>query len=70
MFAPGCGECGRLLVRTGSGYRACPRGHGKLIPDQLRTPAQLLDPPEPGGSWFESDGPADPDADRRADGSA
>lgn len=26
-----CVQCGALLVRTGSGYLACPAGHGKLL---------------------------------------
>ena len=26
-----CGECGAHLVRTASGYLACPHGHGRLI---------------------------------------
>ena len=38
LFPPGhdevsdlaCGECGDYLVRTPSGWLACPRGHGKL----------------------------------------
>jgi len=25
-----CGECGRAMIRTPSGWIACPSGHGKL----------------------------------------
>jgi hypothetical protein len=43
-----CGECGEYLVRTPSGWLACPRGHGKLTCEE-----------EPGeesyGSWFEDE---------------
>jgi hypothetical protein len=43
-----CGECGEFLVRTPSGWLACPRGHGKLTCEA-----------EPGeesyGTWFEDD---------------
>jgi hypothetical protein len=56
LFAPGedersdvpCGECGEFLVRTPSGWFACPRGHGKLTCEE-----------EPGeqsyGTWFEEE---------------
>jgi hypothetical protein len=40
-----CGACGDCLVRTPSGWLACPRGHGRLICEE-----------EPGedssGRWF------------------
>jgi hypothetical protein len=43
-----CGECGEFLVRTPSGWLACPRGHGKLTCEE-----------EPGeetyGTWFEDE---------------
>jgi hypothetical protein len=43
-----CGECGEYLVRTSSGWLACPRGHGKLTCEE-----------EPGeesyGTWFEDE---------------
>ena len=38
-----CCECGEYLVRTDSGYLACPEGHGKLLCEEQ----------EPCGSWFE-----------------
>jgi hypothetical protein len=56
LFAPGedersnvpCGEFGEHLVRTPSGYLACPNGHGKLTCEE-----------EPGeqsyGTWFEDE---------------
>ncbi len=40
-----CASCGELLVRTQSGYLACPRGHGRLISET----------DEPCGSWFDRD---------------
>lgn len=30
LFSLRCQQCGRLLVRTTSGYLACERGHGGL----------------------------------------
>jgi hypothetical protein len=43
-----CGECGKFLARTPSGWLCCPRGHGKLTCEE-----------EPGedssGRWFEDD---------------
>jgi hypothetical protein len=56
LFKPGwdevsdlaCGECGEFLVRTPSGWLACPRGHGKLTGEA--EPGE-----EPCGSWFEDE---------------
>jgi hypothetical protein len=43
-----CGECGENLVRTPSGWMACPKRHSKLTCEE-----------EPGeesyGAWFEDD---------------
>ncbi len=53
LFALRCEECGRVLVQTTSGYLCCPRGHGKLRLDELRTaeeePALSLFKPEASG---------------------
>jgi hypothetical protein len=43
-----CGECGEHLVRTPSGWLACPRGHGKLTCEEK--PGE-----ESYGTWFEDD---------------
>ena len=43
-----CCECGEYLVRTPSGWLTCPRGHGRL------TPEEELDE-ESYGTWFEDD---------------
>jgi hypothetical protein len=56
LFAPGegersnvpCGDCGEYLVRTPSGWLACPRGHGKLTCEE--EPGE-----ESSGMWFEDD---------------
>lgn len=42
-----CSECGRLLVRTGSGYLVCPLGHGRLLEE--------LGDAERSSAWFEDD---------------
>jgi hypothetical protein len=42
-----CEECGRLLVRTPSGYLACPRGHGKLLTEAVTEPEGDEDDDEP-----------------------
>lgn len=39
-------QCGEPLVRTPSGYLACPRGHGRLIPEGREDTAALFDTPE------------------------
>lgn len=44
-----CSVCGRSLVRTESGYFACPYGHGKLLSEEQPGPA------EESGSWFDPD---------------
>jgi hypothetical protein len=46
LFDLRCEACGHYLVRTPSGYLACPKGHGKL---------QQEEAPEPCGSWFDED---------------
>jgi len=43
-----CSVCGEYLVRTQSGYLCCPRGHGKLLAEEL--PGD-----EPCGSWFDAE---------------
>jgi hypothetical protein len=43
-----CSVCGRLLVRTTSGYLCCPKGHGRLI-------AEEVDDRDRCGSWFDDD---------------
>jgi hypothetical protein len=56
LFAPGegersnvaCGECREFLVRTPSGWLACPQGHGKLMCEE--EPCE-----ESYGSWFEDE---------------
>ena len=52
LFGIRCGECGRQLTRTQSGYLACPLGHGKLRVDD-----EAPEEPERCGSWFDPDGP-------------
>lgn len=44
-----CVECGRLLVRTESGYLCCPAGHGRLLVE--------VDDRDRNGSWFDDDPP-------------
>ena len=43
-----CGECGASLVRTPSGWLACPRGHGKLTCEEEQGEESY-------GTWFEDD---------------
>jgi hypothetical protein len=50
LFALRCAECQRQLVKTASGYLACPSGHGKLCLDDEPPGGQ-----EPCGSWFDPD---------------
>ena len=35
LSALSCVTCGQPLVRTPSGYLACPRGHGKLLTEAI-----------------------------------
>lgn len=42
LFRPRCGECGKPLHRTESGYLACPDGHGKLVVDMTDPPPVLV----------------------------
>jgi hypothetical protein len=59
LYAPRCEDCGHFLVRTESGYLACPLGHGKLIRETPDDPQ-----PEDETAWqFFADGPPD---DRKA----
>jgi hypothetical protein len=50
LFALRCEECQRQLVKTISGYLACPLGHGKLCLDD-----EPPEEPERCGSWFDPD---------------
>lgn len=49
LFDLRCSECQAYLLRTVSGYLACPQGHGKLVEE--------LAAEEPCGSLFEPDLP-------------
>ena len=48
LFALRCQECGKQLVKTASGFLACPNGHGKLIREEREEMPEV----EPWGSWF------------------
>ena len=50
LFALRCEECQRQLVKTASGFLACPLGHGKLRLDDEPPGEQELC-----GSWFDPD---------------
>jgi hypothetical protein len=56
-----CERCTRYLERTPSGFRACPRGHGKLIREAEDDP-QPEDDDERWGRWFGAEGPESPGA--------
>jgi hypothetical protein len=38
LFALHCEQCQRQLIRTASGYLACPNGHGQLKEDLYELP--------------------------------
>jgi hypothetical protein len=59
LFSRRCGECGRYLERTPSGFRACPLGHGKLIREAEDDPQPEGDD-ERWGRWFGAEGPEPP----------
>lgn len=42
-----CGQCGRPLIRTPTGFLCCPAGCGRLI--------EAVDDAAPCGSWFTED---------------
>lgn len=53
LFSPKCGECGRELVTTESGFLCCPMGHGRLVVEELTDCGSA----ERFGSWFAPDVP-------------
>jgi hypothetical protein len=58
LYSLRCVDCGHFLVRTESGFLACPLGHGRLIRE---TPDDPQPEDESGWQWF-----ADPPGDRKA----
>lgn len=43
LFSLKCGECGRPMVHTLSGYLSCPHGHGRLQLDLTQAPMEEAD---------------------------
>ena len=58
LSALSCGECGRPLERTPSGFLACPNGHGKLVTETQESAGFSAMFDEPGGAG-ESTGQTD-----------